>query len=35
MLSSWRYGLGFYHWPLELQWAQRFVALRKPRLESL
>jgi anaerobic magnesium-protoporphyrin IX monomethyl ester cyclase len=34
-LSSWRYSLGFYRWPLELQWAQRFVALRKPRLESL
>jgi anaerobic magnesium-protoporphyrin IX monomethyl ester cyclase len=34
-LSSWRYRLGFYNWPLELRWAQRFVALRKPRLESL
>lgn len=34
-LSSWRYRLGFYGWPLELQWAQRLIALRKPRLESL
>jgi radical SAM superfamily enzyme YgiQ (UPF0313 family) len=34
-LSSWRYSLGFYEFPYELEWAQRFVALRKPRLESL
>jgi radical SAM superfamily enzyme YgiQ (UPF0313 family) len=34
-LSSWRYALGFYNFPLELEWAQRFLALRKPRLESL
>jgi radical SAM superfamily enzyme YgiQ (UPF0313 family) len=34
-LSSWRYALGFYDWPVELQWAQRVVALRRPRLESL
>lgn len=34
-LSSWRYMLGFYEFPVELQWAQRFVSLRKPRLESL
>lgn len=34
-LSSWRYLLGFYHYPLELEWAQRLIALRKPRLESL
>jgi anaerobic magnesium-protoporphyrin IX monomethyl ester cyclase len=34
-LSSWRYSLGFYDWPLELEWAQRLIALRKPRLESL
>lgn len=34
-LSSWRYALGFYGLPVELKWAQRFVALRKPRLESL
>jgi hypothetical protein len=27
--------LGFYSLPYELRWAQRFVALRKPRLESL
>jgi radical SAM superfamily enzyme YgiQ (UPF0313 family) len=34
-LSSWRYRIGFYGLPLELQWAQRLIALRKPRLESL
>jgi radical SAM superfamily enzyme YgiQ (UPF0313 family) len=34
-LSSWRYALGVYDWPLELQWAQKFVSLRKPRWESL
>jgi anaerobic magnesium-protoporphyrin IX monomethyl ester cyclase len=34
-LSSWRYALGVYRFPLELQWAQRLVSLRKPRLESL
>jgi hypothetical protein len=34
-LSSWRYALGIYGAPLELQWAQKLVALRKPRSESL
>lgn len=34
-LSSWRYSLGLYHMPVELRYAQRLVALRKPRLESL
>ncbi len=34
-LSSWRYALGIYGGPVELQWAQRLVALRKPRWESL
>jgi anaerobic magnesium-protoporphyrin IX monomethyl ester cyclase len=34
-LSSWRYSLGFYDAPVELEWAQRLVSLRKPRLESL
>jgi radical SAM superfamily enzyme YgiQ (UPF0313 family) len=34
-LSTWRYALGFYDWPIELRWAQRIVALRRPRLESL
>lgn len=34
-LSVWRYALGVYKFPFELQWAQRLVALRKPRLESL
>jgi anaerobic magnesium-protoporphyrin IX monomethyl ester cyclase len=35
VLSSWRYALGFYRWPFELEIAQRLAALRKPRLESL
>jgi anaerobic magnesium-protoporphyrin IX monomethyl ester cyclase len=34
-LSSWRYALGFYAAPFELEWAQKLVALRKPRWESL
>jgi hypothetical protein len=34
-LSSWRYAFGFYEYPVELQWAQKLVALRKPRWESL
>ena len=34
-LSSWRYSTGVYGFPIELQWAQRLVALRKPRWESL
>ena len=34
-LSSWRYSLGVYAMPVELEWAQRFVSLRKPRWESL
>jgi radical SAM superfamily enzyme YgiQ (UPF0313 family) len=34
-LSSWRYALGFYEYPVELTWAQKLVALRKPRWESL
>ena len=34
-LSSWRYALGFYAAPVELAWAQKLVALRKPRWESL
>jgi anaerobic magnesium-protoporphyrin IX monomethyl ester cyclase len=34
-LSSWRYTLGFYEYPVELQLAHRLVSLRKPRWESL
>jgi anaerobic magnesium-protoporphyrin IX monomethyl ester cyclase len=34
-LSSWRYAFGFYGFPLELAWAQKLMAVRKPRLESL
>jgi anaerobic magnesium-protoporphyrin IX monomethyl ester cyclase len=35
ILSGWRYRAGVYAMPLELRLAQRLVALRKPRLESL
>lgn len=35
LLSSWRYALGMYNFPVELVWAQKMAALRKPRLESL
>jgi anaerobic magnesium-protoporphyrin IX monomethyl ester cyclase len=34
-LSAWRYSLGYYDFPFELEWAQKFVSLRKPRWESL
>jgi anaerobic magnesium-protoporphyrin IX monomethyl ester cyclase len=34
-LSSWRYATGVYGAPVELHWAQKLVALRKPRWESL
>ena len=34
-LSAWRYALGVYKFPFELAWAQKFVALRKPRWESI
>lgn len=34
-LSSWRYKLGFYDWPVELQYAQKLLALRRPKVESL
>ncbi len=34
-LSSWRYHLGVYRFPLELDWAHKFVELRKPKVESL
>ena len=34
-LSSWRYALGVYDHPLELEWAQKVVRLRQPRYESL
>jgi anaerobic magnesium-protoporphyrin IX monomethyl ester cyclase len=34
-LSSWRYRLGIYSFPLELRWMQQFIELRKPKLESL
>src|SRR5262249_5186789 len=34
-LSSWRYGLGIYEFPYELQLMQRLVHLRRPEIESL
>ena len=34
-LSSWRYALGTYDFPLELRAAQKLARLRQPRLESL
>jgi hypothetical protein len=34
-LSSWRYALGVYDYPKELEWAQKMVRLRQPRFESL
>ncbi|MBI3696652.1 MAG: B12-binding domain-containing radical SAM protein [Acidobacteria bacterium] len=34
-LSAWRYALGIYGFPVELEWAHKIVNLRKPRLESL
>jgi anaerobic magnesium-protoporphyrin IX monomethyl ester cyclase len=34
-LSAWRYALHFYNFPLELQLANRFIQLRKPKRESL
>lgn len=35
LLSSWRYRLKVYAFPFELQWAQRFIDLRRPKVESL
>jgi anaerobic magnesium-protoporphyrin IX monomethyl ester cyclase len=35
LLSSWRYALRFYEFPVELAWAHKLVSLRKPRWESL
>jgi anaerobic magnesium-protoporphyrin IX monomethyl ester cyclase len=34
-LSAWRYALGIYSFPIELQWANQFIQLRKPKRESL
>jgi radical SAM superfamily enzyme YgiQ (UPF0313 family) len=34
-LASWRYALGVYAHAAELDWAQKLVTLRKPRMESL
>lgn len=35
MLSSWRYALHIYNYPFELHLANQFIALRKPKRESL
>jgi radical SAM superfamily enzyme YgiQ (UPF0313 family) len=34
-LSAWRYAMRFYSWPFELELANRFIQLRKPKRESL
>jgi hypothetical protein len=34
-LSSWRYALEIYDYPLELKWAHKAFRLRQPRYESL
>ena len=34
-LSAWRYSLQVYGYPKELQWAQQFIDLRRPKRESL
>jgi anaerobic magnesium-protoporphyrin IX monomethyl ester cyclase len=34
-LSGWRYATQFYSWPVELELANRFIQLRKPKRESL
>jgi tRNA A37 methylthiotransferase MiaB len=34
-LSAWRYAAKVYAFPKELRWAQQFIALRKPKQESL
>lgn len=35
LLSDWRYRFRVYSHPSELKWAQRFLELRKPKVESL
>jgi anaerobic magnesium-protoporphyrin IX monomethyl ester cyclase len=35
LLSAWRYSLRFYLFPKELRWAHQFIALRRPKQESL
>jgi anaerobic magnesium-protoporphyrin IX monomethyl ester cyclase len=35
LLSSWRYAFHIYSFPIELQWANQLIALRKPKRESL
>jgi radical SAM superfamily enzyme YgiQ (UPF0313 family) len=34
-LASWRYATRIYSFPIELEWAERLLDLRKPRFESL
>lgn len=35
VLSAWRYALRIYGFPIELQWANQLIQLRKPKRESL
>jgi anaerobic magnesium-protoporphyrin IX monomethyl ester cyclase len=35
ILSAWRYSLRIYSFPFELHLANQFIALRKPKRESL
>ncbi len=35
LLSAWRYSFRFYLFPKELRWAHQFIALRRPKQESL
>lgn len=35
VLSAWRYALRIYSFPIELQWANQLIQLRRPKRESL
>jgi radical SAM superfamily enzyme YgiQ (UPF0313 family) len=35
LLGSWRYALGFYSFPVELNLAHEFIQLRRPKVESI
>jgi hypothetical protein len=35
VLSSWRYLTGIYAAPAELRWAQDWIRLRQPKVESI
>ena len=34
-LSAWRYSLGLYFWPYELEFAQKILRPRRPKVESV